>query len=317
MENNELNEKLELFKKTLRKQHYGIVGNHSAVKVCEWTKKSIKNEGVCYKEKFYYKHYGIQSHTCLQMSPAAFFCPNRCIYCWRATEQTIASNMSNFGKLDDPATIIDGCVEAHRKLLSGLKGYEKADMKKWEEAQNPKNAAISLIGEPTAYPLISDLIVEFHKRKFTTFLVTNGQFPERLEALEEKPTQLYLSLDAPTKEIYKQVDCPTFPDFWERLMKTVELLSSYDGRKCVRLTMVKPYNTKNWKEYAKLIEKIDPHFVEVKAYMFLGFSRYRLSEDNMPYHHDIIEYASKLNEFLEYKWAGEDERSRVVLLSRI
>ena len=317
MRKNDTSEKLEIFKKTLRRQHYSIVGNHSAVKVCEWTKKSIKNEGVCYKEKFYYKHYGIRSHTCLQMSPAAFFCPNRCVYCWRAIEQTIASEMSKFEKVDEPAEIIDGCIEAHRKLLSGLKGYEGTDMKKWMEAQNPKNAAISLIGEPAAYPLTSELLEEFHRRGFTTFLVTNGQFPERLEMLDEKPTQLYLSLDAPNKEIYKRVDCPTLPDFWERIMKSVEILSSYEGRKCVRLTMIKPYNTRNWEEYAKLIEKINPHFVEVKAYMFLGFSRYRLKEDNMPYHHEIIEYASQLNEYLNYTWAGEDERSRVVLLSRV
>ncbi len=309
-------EKLELFKRTLRKQHYSIVGNHSAVKVCEWTKKSIKNQGVCYKEKFYLKSYGIQSHTCLQMSPAAFFCPNRCVYCWRAIEQTIAPDMLNLMTTDDPATIIEGCIREHRKLLSGLKGYEGTDMKKWKEAQNPKNAAISLIGEPTAYPEISELIREFHRRKFTTFLVTNGQFPQRLEKLDEKPTQLYLSLDAPTKEIYKRVDNPLFPDYWERLMRSVDILSAYEGKKCVRLTMIKPYNTRSWQDYARIIERIDPDFLEVKAYMFLGYSRYRLKEENMPYHHDIIEYASKLNEYLNYRWAGEDEKSRVVLLSR-
>jgi tRNA wybutosine-synthesizing protein 1 len=49
-------------KKNLEDQGYRIVKNHSAVKICRWTKNSIKNEGVCYKEKFY----GIKSHKCCQ-----------------------------------------------------------------------------------------------------------------------------------------------------------------------------------------------------------------------------------------------------------
>ncbi len=36
----------------LQKQHYKVVGNHSAVKVCHWLRKSIRDEGFCYKEKF-------------------------------------------------------------------------------------------------------------------------------------------------------------------------------------------------------------------------------------------------------------------------
>ena len=45
-------------KAILEKQHYIIVGEHSAVQICGWTKKSLRDEDFCYKEKFY----GIQSH---------------------------------------------------------------------------------------------------------------------------------------------------------------------------------------------------------------------------------------------------------------
>ena len=50
----------------LQKMGYRFAGNnyHAAAKICHWTKKSILDEGVCYKEKFY----GIKSHRCLQMS---------------------------------------------------------------------------------------------------------------------------------------------------------------------------------------------------------------------------------------------------------
>ena len=49
---------------SLEKKGYRFVGSkkHAAAKVCHWTKKSIMDDGVCYKEKFY----GIESHRCLR-----------------------------------------------------------------------------------------------------------------------------------------------------------------------------------------------------------------------------------------------------------
>jgi len=72
-------------KQLLKKQHYEIAGKneHSAVQICRWTKKSLRDEGVCYKEKFY----GIKSHLCCQMTPS-LYCPNKCVHCWRAIEYT-------------------------------------------------------------------------------------------------------------------------------------------------------------------------------------------------------------------------------------
>jgi len=168
----------------LEKQKYRIVGNHSAVKICTWTKKSIKNQGVCYKEKFY----GIKSHRCLQMTPAVAWCPNKCVFCWRATDRTLGPEIKE--SLDTPENILEGSIAAQRNLLTGLKGFEGTDMRKWKEAQDPNQIAISLTGEPTAYPLISDFIDLCNRKKMTTFLVTNGQFPERLENIA-KPYQLY------------------------------------------------------------------------------------------------------------------------------
>lgn len=64
----------------LRRQHYGIAGKNSAVQICRWTKKSLLNEGYCYKQQFY----GISSHRCCQMSPSVAWCQNKCMHCWRA-----------------------------------------------------------------------------------------------------------------------------------------------------------------------------------------------------------------------------------------
>ena len=64
--------------KDLEKQAYRVVGSHSAVKICGWTRKMIRGQGGCYKLKFY----GIMSHQCLQMT-TSMSCANRCTFCWR------------------------------------------------------------------------------------------------------------------------------------------------------------------------------------------------------------------------------------------
>ena len=191
----------EKIKEILRKQHYEIVGKNSAVQICRWTKKSIKNEGVCYKQKFY----GIESHRCCQMTPAVEWCHNKCLHCWRATELTLGDELKKT-EVDKPSEIINGCINAQRKLLQGFKikpetkhkTKSKADMKKWQEAQEPNQFAISLAGEPTIYPYIGELIEELRKRKKTSFLVTNGLLPEKIKELIKKnqlPTQLYVSVN--------------------------------------------------------------------------------------------------------------------------
>ncbi|MCK5593638.1 MAG: 4-demethylwyosine synthase TYW1 [Candidatus Aenigmarchaeota archaeon] len=299
----------ENVKAILEKQKYRIAGNHSAVKLCTWTKKSLRGEGVCYKEKFY----GIKCHRCLQMTPAVSWCPNRCVFCWRAIEKTLGPEMT--GTVDTPETILEAAIAAQRNLLTGFKGFAGTDMKKWKEAQDPNQIAISLTGEPTAYPLISDLIDLCNRKKMTTFLVTNGQFPDRLENMAS-PYQMYLSVDAPTKEMYRKIDAPIFKDYWERFTKTVDLMSSFTSRKAVRLTLVKGMNMSHIKEYAKIIEKINPNFVEVKAYMNVGYSKYRLSRDAMPLHSEVKEFSEKLKDELSYNLTNESAPSRVVLLSR-
>ena len=38
--------------KQLHKQGYRLVGGHSAVKICEWTRKMLRGDGGCYKYIF-------------------------------------------------------------------------------------------------------------------------------------------------------------------------------------------------------------------------------------------------------------------------
>jgi len=297
-----------------RKQHYALVGRHSSVKLCHWLKESIKHDRFCYKQKFY----GIASHRCLQMTPVTAWCTHNCIFCWRPMEGFLGTELPE--PWDDPAFIVEESIKAQRKLLVGYKGMPGINMKKFEEAWNPKHAAISLSGEPMLYPYMGDLVEEFHKRGFTTFIVTNGTVPERIEEMKREdklPTQLYVSLTAPDIETYNRVNVPMIPDGWDRIKQTLELMNGLPTRTVIRMTLVKGENMGNPEGYAKLIKLANPMFVEAKAYMFVGFSRNRLTINNMPRHEEIRAFAEELVKHLPgYHIEDEYRPSRVVLIMR-
>ncbi|HOI19048.1 MAG TPA: 4-demethylwyosine synthase TYW1 [Candidatus Woesearchaeota archaeon] len=293
----------------LKKQQYGLIGKHTAVKICTWTKKSITNNDVCYKQKFY----GINSHLCCQMTPSLNYCQNSCIFCWRTFSDTEGFNQMPKEVTDDPKEIIDKCISAQIKLLSGMGGNKKTDMEKFKESKNPIHFAISLSGEPTLYPYLSELIKELHKRKKTTFLVSNGLAPEVLETIEP-PTQLYISIDAPNEELFKKIDVPKLKDGWQRLKKTLGILKNIKTRTVLRITLIKGINDVSPKQYANLITLSDADFVEVKAYMFVGASRQRLSLSNMPRHPEVMEFAKEITKYCDYSVIDEKKESRVVLL---
>jgi tRNA wybutosine-synthesizing protein 1 len=290
----------------LEKSGYRIVGSHCGIEICHWTKESLRKGRVCYKQKWY----GIESHRCLEMSPAIIFCNHKCVFCWRKLKWTFLEEP----KPDDPKEIVDKCIEARRLLLTGFKSY--VDLKKWEEAIKPTNAAISLAGEPTLYPRISELIEEFHKRKMTTFLVTNGTLPERLKNLETEPTQLYISLCSPDRETYFKVHNPLIPDGWKRLNESLELMKSFNCRTAIRLTLVKGLNLKDPEKYAKLILKAEPDFIEPKAFFHVGEAQERLPREAMPSLEEIKQFAEKLAEFTGYEIKDVDLASRVALLTK-
>jgi tRNA wybutosine-synthesizing protein 1 len=134
-------------KAVYEKKRYSLAGEHSAVKLCNWTRSSLRETGVCYKEKFY----NIKSHRCLQMTPSVAWCQHYCLFCWRPTEFTMGNSMKDV-KIDEPKKIIDEAIKAQKKLLIGFKGNSKINKEILKEALNPNQAAISLAGEPTLYP---------------------------------------------------------------------------------------------------------------------------------------------------------------------
>jgi len=218
---------------------------------------------------------------------------------------------------DTPEEIVEGCFRAQEKILTGYKGNEKADWRKLQEAQRPKQVAISLTGEPTLYEPLGELIHTFHQKGLTTFLVSNGTLPSKLSKLSQEPTQLYISLCAPNEDVYKRVCRPLFPSAWVKVNETLGLLQSFSCPSVIRMTMVKQHNMTAVDEYAKLIEKANPTYIEAKAYMHIGFSNLRLGFDRMPMHGEVKDFAAQLAERTGYKIINEAPESRVVLLSRL
>ena len=193
----------------------------------------------------------------------------------------------------------------------------KTDKIKFREALRPKHVAISLAGEPTLYPYLSELIRSFHHRGFTTFLVSNGTVPEALTKLSAEPTQLYVSLCAYDETSFLKTCRPQIPKAWEKLNQTLDSLPSFRCPTVLRITLARHLNLSHPEEYARLIKKANPTYVEPKAYMHVGFSRMRLSFENMPSHQEIKDFAIKLAKETGYKILNEAPESRVALLSRL
>ncbi len=298
----------------LKNQRYHLVGRHSAVKRCKWLYEAMVHDRACYKQKFY----GIKSHRCIQMSPALFYCTQKCLFCWRAQngDLQISWNEMKLPDWDSAAEIVEGCLKAQNRILSGYKGNPQASMQKLKEALTPKHVAISLTGEPTLYEPLGELLLRFRNKGFTTFLVSNGTVSNKLAELDEEPTQLYISVCAPNKEVFKHVCRPQVPNAWAELNKTLGFLQSFRCSTVMRLTLVKDFNMMNAYGYAKLVEKANPTYIEVKAYMHIGFSTLRLGYEAMPEHKAVYAFATRLADLTGYRIVDEAHESRVVLLSK-
>lgn len=241
----------------LSKQHYKLVGSHSGVKLCRWTKAMMRGRGSCYK----HCHYGIVSSSCMEATPS-LSCANKCVFCWRHSTNPVGKEWK--WEVDSPEYILEHILEEHRKMINELRGVPGVQPERLEYSLTPRHCALSLVGEPIMYPQINQLIRLLHRQKISTFLVTNAQFPDQMAALEPV-TQLYLSVDASTKEALKAIDRPLFSDFWERFLRCMQILRTKKQRTVFRLTLVKGSNMANVSEYVKLVETARPTLIEIKV----------------------------------------------------
>ena len=108
--------------------------------------------------------------------------------------------------------------------------------------------------------------------------------------------------------------CRPLDNYWEQVQESLALLRS--RRSAVRITLVKGLNDFAPEQYAALLQESGPMFVEVKGYMYLGYSRKRLVRENMPEHEQVRSFAEKIATACEYRIKDENILSRVVCLER-
>ncbi|XP_064893295.1 S-adenosyl-L-methionine-dependent tRNA 4-demethylwyosine synthase TYW1 isoform X6 [Columba livia] len=329
-------------REALTKQGYKLIGSHSGVKLCRWTKSMLRGRGGCYKHTFY----GIESHRCMEATPS-LACANKCVFCWSIGERwrielcsgdcTASRNIAvqiivplslhirhhtnPVGtewrwKMDQPEMILQEALENHRNMIKQFKGVSGVRADRLAEAMTAKHCALSLVGEPIMYPEINRFVKLLHQHGISSFLVTNAQFPDEIRNLEPV-TQLYVSVDASTKESLKRIDRPLFRDFWQRFLDSLKALSEKQQRTVYRLTLVKAWNVDELKAYADLISLGKPDFIEVKGVTYCGeSSASNLTMANVPWHEEVVRFVQDLADLVpDYEIACEHQHSNCLLIA--
>ncbi|XP_072738233.1 S-adenosyl-L-methionine-dependent tRNA 4-demethylwyosine synthase TYW1-like isoform X5 [Ciconia boyciana] len=296
-------------REALTKQGYKLIGSHSGVKLCRWTKSMLRGRGGCYKHTFY----GIESHRCMEATPS-LACANKCVFCWRHHTNPVGTEWQ--WKMDQPEMILQEAIENHQNMIKQFKGVSGVKADRFEEAMTAKHCALSLVGEPIMYPEINRFVKLLHQHGISSFLVTNAQFPDEIRNLEPV-TQLYVSVDASTKESLKRIDRPLFKDFWQRFLDSLKALSEKQQRTVYRLTLVKAWNVDELKAYADLISLGKPDFIEVKGVTYCGeSSASNLTMANVPWHEEVVRFARELADLTpDYETACEHEHSNCLLIA--
>jgi tRNA wybutosine-synthesizing protein 1 len=297
----------------LQKEGYHLIGGHSAVKLCRWTKHHLRGRGGCYKHTFY----GINSYQCMEATPS-LACANKCTFCWRHHKNPVATSWQ--WKQDSPELIVEGAVAEHVAMIRTLKGVPGVQPARFADAHTVRHCALSLVGEPIMYPRINEMLGLLHEKRISTFLVTNAQFPDEIRRLCPI-TQLYVSVDASSKEELKKIDRPLFTDFWERFQDCMDALRTKQQRTVYRLTLVKSYNMSEAEEYADFVLRGMPDLIEIKAVTFCGVSKgSKLTMKNVPWHDEVRAYAlailaARPEVAEQYGFACEHRHSCCVLLA--
>jgi len=296
-------------KERFEKQGWGVVGSHSATKLCRWTKSMLQGKGGCYKHTFY----GIASHRCMEHTPNVS-CANKCVFCWRNHINPVALDWKF--QTDDPEAIIEESLRKHLQTIEEQCLSPNALEERMAEAREVRHCALSLVGEPVAYPRIAEFLAGLHRRRISSFLVTNGQHPEAMRALPAV-TQLYVSCDGNDPRGLEDVGRPLFKDFWERYMQSLDVLSSRSERTVCRLTLIREINMERPKAWADILRRASPDFIELKGVTLSAlFEEAGLKKWNMPTHHELRFFAQALVELLPgYGLASEHEHSVSVLIA--
>ncbi|AJU25680.1 Tyw1p [Saccharomyces cerevisiae YJM189] len=302
--------------KNLTKQGYKVIGSHSGVKICRWTKNELRGKGSCYKKSLF----NIASSRCMELTPS-LACSSKCVFCWRHGTNPVSKNWR--WEVDEPEYILENALKGHYSMIKQMRGVPGVIAERFAKAFEVRHCALSLVGEPILYPHINKFIQLLHQKGITSFLVCNAQHPEALRNIV-KVTQLYVSIDAPTKTELKKVDRPLYKDFWERMVECLEILKTVQNhqRTVFRLTLVKGFNMGDVSAYADLVQRGLPGFIEVKGATFSGSSDGNgnpLTMQNIPFYEECVKFVKAFTTELQrrglhYDLAAEHAHSNCLLI---
>lgn len=250
-------------------------------------------------------------------------CLNKCVFCWRHGTNPVAK-LNWRWVLDPPEKVLQGALDGHYSKIKQMRGVPGIQMDRFQEAFTVKHCALSLVGEPIFYPHINGLLKMLHDLKISSFLVCNAQHPDQLAQLL-RVTQLYVSIDAPTRQNLKTVDRPLNSDFWERMMACLDILRTTQRhqRTVFRLTLVKGFNMDDISSYADLVERAQPSQIEIKGATFCGSSNGNgnpLTMQNIPFYEECKAFVEALTAELQlrnqdYEIAAEHAHSCCILMA--
>ena len=293
----------------LTDQGYRLVGTHSAVRLSRWTKTHLRGRGACFKRTFY----GTNSYETLETSPA-LSCSSNCVHCWKHPGCPTAPQWT--WAADDAKLIVDNAIIQHLSMVNTMRDVQGVRPERLQQAQTVRHCDLSLVGEPLMYPHINSYIQHLHYRGVSTWMYHTGMHPKELERLTTT-TQLVLSVCGPTRQLMKDLVQSVYEDFWERFQASLEIMARKSHRTSLRLIIIKMWTDGHFEEYANMIVRCKPDFIEVKGVIFCG--RTLSLDTNVPSHEDIINFCRRLCAHpaigKHYEVACEHEHSSCALIA--
>ncbi|MGH0176861.1 UNVERIFIED_CONTAM: hypothetical protein FKN15_006137 [Acipenser sinensis] len=265
----------------------------------------LRGRGGCYKHTFY----GIESHRCMETTPS-LACANKCVFCWRHHTNPVGTEWR--WKMDQPEKILQEAIENHQNMIKQFRGADnQVRVIDVDWADLPFKVNKHLLGFLIIAVFLRLENNNPHKPK-QLFL-----YLYHLEWTLEPVTQLYVSVDASTKDSLKKIDRPLFKDFWQRFLDSLKALGDKQQRTVYRLTLVKAWNVDELRAYSELVTLGRPDFIEVKGVTYCGeSSASSLTMANVPWHEEVIHFVQQLADQLpDYEIASEHEHSNCLLIA--
>eukprot|EP00667_Euglena_gracilis_P003009 EG_transcript_3017 len=295
----------------LAEQGYRLVGTHSAVRLSRWTKTNLRGRGGCFKRTFY----GTRSYETVETSPS-LSCSSNCVYCWKHPGCPTSSQW--LWAVDDAKTVVDNVLLQHIAMLNTMKDVQGVRPDRLLQAQTVRHCDLSLVGEPLLYPHLNSFLQHMHDRKISTWMYHTGMHPKQLEKLVTT-THLTLSVCGPTPQLMKHIMRCSFDDVWERFLASLDIMAKKAHRTALRFVIIKGWTDAYFEEYADIIRRCKPDFIECKGVIFCGKAEPLTLEDNIPTHQDIVEFCQRLCAVpavaKHYELACEHEHSSCALVA--